>query len=68
MRSELGEAFVNWRPVCALQITQASVNASVRGSHEVRVGGSLRELETSLCSADNAGQREHKCVCVNSGV
>lgn len=29
MRSELGEAFVNWRPVCAPQITQASVNASV---------------------------------------
>lgn len=29
MRSELGEAFLNWRPACALQIRQASVDTSV---------------------------------------
>ena len=34
-----------------------------RGSHEVRVGGSLGDPETSLCSADNAGQCRGRRVC-----
>lgn len=68
LASELPKvSFLPWTG-SAQRVTQT--NAAMyrfRGSHEVRVGGSLRELETSLCSADKAGRCRRKCVCVNSG-
>lgn len=68
LASELPKvSFLPWTG-SAQGVTQTNaVMYRFRGSHEVRVGGSLCELETSLCSADKAGRCRRKCACVNSG-